>query len=205
MEGGGECLSDIDVNEFVNPVDAILASIAIAKDYSEDLKLIHKTAESDLDKIEGRIKAGPMESMRLILAVLQTSHAVNDPLSDSRTYKKYLMKHARGSSTPAAGIRDDDENLEARLKCLQTLECFDENRQLFTKISEGFELLRQLMTDDNEIANDPRWARVTELIRVISECRCRATPPRTKKHLEVYLKWINEKVLDEDGLLLVTE
>lgn len=187
LEGGSECLSGIDVySGYVNTFDGILATISIAKHYHEHVKVIKNTSESGVSGIIGKIPAGMMDNIRLILVVLQTPQAQIDQFSENKMLKKYLLKRSQGS-TSAAGSSNNKKYPQKHFKCLRTLLGVDTNENFFGVFARGLRLIRELMTGDNKGDR----SQVDMIIDRVSKTQVERPPVRTDKEIEEILDEVN--------------
>lgn len=187
LEGGSECLSglsSVDAYKCVNPFDAILATMSIAKDYYEDLQVIREASESDLSQL--KIKNGLKQNIDLILLVLETSLEQMQELTDEEVFRKYLFRHNQNPSKAAAGD-DDDENLKSALKCYTALLGFEvgRNEKFFDEFSDGLELISRIMTGDNDDdQTDSQRAKLDKIVEGLPARELIPIPSRSMNDLK---------------------
>lgn len=197
LDGGSDCLSDIDTNQYVNTFDAILATISIAKHYKEDLHIIRKTSKLFVSEIIGNIPVGLMENIRQILVVLETPQAQIDGFDEDLMLKKYLSK-GNQASTSAAGSNNNNRYSEKHFSCLRALLGVQWNEDFFDAFARGLRFIRELMASENN-ANHPRWNELTQLFKDIRRRVLMPPPPKTNKQLKIFIKTVNSDEESEDS------
>lgn len=156
MEGACECISSFEQDENMNPVDATMAMMSIAKDYAEDLEAIRQSSEISTTEI----KRGLLEKIDIIFAALRHSstHVKTIPLDVS--FERYLLKHK------VAGTSKYDKDFKLIVKCFRTLVSMYEgnNETFFDKLARGLDIGRALMREDDKLdENDLRWTELGEI------------------------------------------
>lgn len=161
VEGGCECLSGVDIFENVNPADAIMATMSIAKYHHKEFDVLLQISKTKTNFTKYKIDDGLMKNIRLILLVIQAWNTRVGKLSSLVANKKYLLKNNENPST--ANARD----LKSLLKCYRTMNSVLMNTDFFGRFALGFEIGHELMGDDNnDDKNNLLWA---YLDRIISE------------------------------------
>lgn len=149
MEGGCECTAGIDEN--MNPIDAILAIMSIAKYYYTDLQVIRQTADlSELD-----IEDGLTENIRIIFLGIRYLPVFISRIPTDVIRNKYLFK--RGAY----------KTVESVMKCYQSITSIysRENQRYFDQLALALHIVRlHINNDDQEFRNDSRSAELNAII-----------------------------------------
>lgn len=176
MTAACECTTVFDKEEQPIPVDAVLATMSIAKDHYEDFQIIQNT--SDFSQIKD--EEGLMENIRKILAVLRSSRTIFEKEPGRQVFNKYLIKFKQDPSDTAGETSTVDRSIRTAIKCFRSILSmgFEDNEKFFDPLTLGFKVANASMNAiDKDFDNDPimkeRRALLDTIIEKISKVKLR--------------------------------
>lgn len=159
MEGGSKCISIIDMKAEPMIFDIHLATMSIANDCYDNLKLIQET--SKISDIEDKIEAKMMKNIRLILGVLHSSPEIFANYSGVGlpAVRKYLFRKKEDSADFAS--ESVESFIESVMKCHRSLFSilYKSNNEFFSSLGVAAKAGNLLMHSDDKDSEHDRIIR----------------------------------------------
>lgn len=191
MEGGSECISVLEKDEKLHPLDAIMATMWIVNNQYNTLQLIQQTGNIP-EKIDNELA----KNVRRIFVILKSSPSDFPSIHPHEFFKKYLqafeqklgsdvfrtfqrqLKPKKGLFACAGGCSGTDKNTEPIMKCFRTMISpnFENNFEFFLKLTTGFHILGTFMSAyekgiDNDTNMKEGRTRLDAIIEEVAKCK----------------------------------